>query len=346
MKKISLFIIIAALITLISCEEPWTLATLDTSPSKSTLTLPTAGTTIVMSKATANDSVKFTWTAADFGLPLGTTYTVQIGKSGKKFATAVDVISSSKLKAGMKQSEFNAKLVALEANMDVANAISMRVKAAVSGTPALYSDSIATTITPYTAKDNLYMVGNFNGWKEGLAPQMNRNLSGLKYEYYVDLVGGSNDGFKFLPTLGSWNNDIGDDPANPGKLIATGEKNLEVATAGYYRVSVDLSAMTWNTLKTTWGVIGDFNGWGGDAAMTYNPTTKVFTATITASAAGKFKFRANGGWDLNFGDSGADGKLDQGGSDIALASGGNYTITLNLNPTGNPQFYTYTVVKN
>lgn len=346
MKKVSLFIIIAGLITLISCEKPWTLANLGTSPSKSTLTLPAAGTSIVMSKATANDSVKFTWSAADFGLPLGTTYTVQIGKSGKKFATSVDVISANKLKAGMKQSEFNAKLVALEANMDVANAISMRVRAAVPGTSALYSDSIATSITPYTAKDNFYMVGNFNGWNNGTAPAMNRNLTGLKYELYVDLAGGGSDGFKFLPTIGSWNGDIGDDPASTGKLIANGEKNLEVASAGYYRVSVDLSAMTWTTLKTTWGLIGDFNGWSGDAAMTYNAANKVFTATITAAAAGKFKFRANGGWDLNFGDTGADGKLDQGGSDIALASGGNYTITLNLNPTGNPQFYTYTVVKN
>jgi hypothetical protein len=346
MKKISLFIIIAGLITLISCEKPWTLATLGTSPTKSALTLPTAGTTIVLTKATANDSVKFTWSAADFGLPLGTTYTVQIGKSGKKFATAVDVISANKLKAGMKQSEFNSKLVALEANMDVANAIIMRVKASVPGTTALYSDSIATTITPYTAKDNLYMVGNFNGWNNGTAPALNRNLTGLKYELYLDLAGGSGDGFKLLPTIGSWNNDMGDDPANPGKLLVTGENNMTVPTAGYYRISVDLSAMTWSALKTTWGVIGDFNGWGGDAAMTYDAVNKVFKATITTTAAGGLKFRANGGWTLNYGDNGADGKLDDGGSNIAIAGAGSYTLTLNLNPTGNPQFYTYTVVKN
>jgi hypothetical protein len=244
----------------------------------------------------------------------------------------------------MKQSEFNAKLVALEANMDVPNAISMRVKAANPGITPLYSDSIATTITPYTAKDPLYIVGDFNGWNAGAAPAMNRNLSGLKYEYYVDLLAGK--GFKLLPVLGAWTNDMGDDAANPGKLLVSDEIDMKVAVDGYYRISVDLSAMTWSSLKTTWGVIGDFNSWGGDVAMTYNATNKVFTATITAAAAGKFKFRANGGWTLNFGDTGADGKLDEGGSDIALASAGNYTITLNLNPTGNPQFYTYTVVKN
>jgi hypothetical protein len=345
MKKISLFIIIACLITLVSCEKPWTLATLGTSPTKAVLTLPTAGTAIVLSKTTANDSVKFTWSAADFGLPLGTTYTVQIDKAGKKFATAVDVISANKLKAGMKQSEFNSKLVALNANMDVANSIAMRVKAAVPGTTALYSDSIATTITPYTAKDNLYMVGNFNGWNNGTAPALNRNLSGLKYELYLDLAGGSGDGFKLLPTIGSWNNDMGDDPANPGKLLVTGENNMTVATAGYYRISVDLSAMTWSALKTTWSASGDFNSWG-DTQMVYDAVNKVWKVTVTAAGAGGLKFKANNAWTLNFGDNGADGKLDEGGSNITIAGAGSYTLTLNLNPTGNPQFYTYTVVKN
>lgn len=121
---------------------------------------------------------------------------------------------------------------------------------------------------------------------------------------------------------------------------------MDVPTSGYYRINVDIQAMTWSALKTTWGVIGAFNGWGGDQAMTYDAVNKVWTATFDVTATGGLKFRANGNWDLNFGDTGADGKLDQGGSDIMVNATGNYTLTLNLNPTGNPQAYTYTIVKN
>ena len=57
---------------------------------------------------------------------------------------------------------------------------------------------------------------------------------------------------------------------------------------------------------------------------------------------GKMKFRANDGWDLNLGDTNADGTLVLGGTDIDVTEAGNYTISLILNPSG----YTYTLKKN
>jgi hypothetical protein len=65
----------------------------------------------------------------------------------------------------------------------------------------------------------------------------------------------------------------------------------------------------------------------------------------TVCSAGSFKFRANGSWDLNYGDdSPADGVPDQGSNDnINIADAGTYTITLDLSHAGN---YTYSVKKN
>jgi hypothetical protein len=40
------------------------------------------------------------------------------------------------------------------------------------------------------------------------------------------------------------------------------------------------------------------------------------------------KFRANNNWDFNFGDTGADGTLEAGGTNISTA--GTYLITLDL----------------
>src|SRR5205085_7210780 len=100
------------------------------------------------------------------------------------------------------------------------------------------------------------------------------------------------------------------------------------------------TALTWSVTKTIWSMIGDFNGWSADAAMTYNTTTKVWTGTLTASAAGQFKFRANADWGLNFGDDGANGSLEYNGANINVTAG-THTVTLDLHIPGN---YTYTIL--
>ena len=59
--------------------------------------------------------------------------------------------------------------------------------------------------------------------------------------------------------------------------------------------------------------------------------------------AGKFKFRANDDWGINFGDNGADFKPEYDGADIVISAAGNYTISLDLSAGGN---YAYTLKKN
>jgi hypothetical protein len=331
---------------MISCEDTEKGPVVQETVAAPAITYPSAGATLVMTKAQADLKTAFTWSAAEYGMPVGILYTIQIDKAAGTFASPVDVAGVYALADTLKYSEFNAKMVALETTMEAENTIQVRIKASIPNSTAAvaYSAPITMKVTPYTAKDNIWMVGDFNGWNTGTAPAMNRTLPGLKYELYLDIVAGN--GYKVLPNYNTWDGDIGDDPANPGKLIANGEKNMDVPTSGYYRINVDIQAMTWSALKTTWGVIGAFNGWGGDQAMTYDAVNKVWTATFDVTATGGLKFRANGNWDLNFGDTGADGKLDQGGSDIMVNATGNYTLTLNLNPTGNPQAYTYTIVKN
>jgi hypothetical protein len=352
MKKISiLLILIAGLFTIFSCTELEKVS-VSANPTVPVISAPTSGSSLVMTKPQADEKVAFTWSAASYGLPLGVLYTIQIDKAGNEFASPVTVASVYDLTDTLKYSEFNSKMVALEATMEAVNAIEMRIQCTVpkSAADTLYSNAIPMNVTPYTAKDFIYLVGAFQGWHETSAVPMNRSLSGLKYELYVNFTTGNTE-FKILPTLGTWAGDIGDDPANAGHLIADGEWNMWVSPAGFYRVNVDMAAMTWSTLATTWGVIGGFNGWSGDVAMTYDPSYDggkgAFLATFdVTNAPTDFKFRANGGWSLNFGDNGADGSLEQDGSNIAISTNGNYTIALDLNPTGNPQHYTYTVTKN
>jgi starch-binding outer membrane protein SusE/F len=351
MKKISFILIIAGLFTIMSCEDQEKGPVLLSTPVVPALTVPAAGSSLIMTKPDADKKVAFKWSAADYGMPLGVLYTIQIAKAGTNFKPLVNVASVNALTDTLKYSEFDSKLVALEANMEVVNSIDMRIMGTIPNSSAdtVYSSKVTMNITPYTSKDFIYLVGAFNGWDAGNAVAMNRSLSGLKYELYVNFTAGNLE-YKIIPTQGSWNGDIGDDKTGTHHLEADGEQNMWAPGIGYYRVNVDLTNMTWSTTNASaWGIIGGFpgNSWVSDyATMTYNATTKVWTATFTTTAAADWKFRANADWSLNYGDNGADGKLDDGGANISTTSAGTYTVTLNLNPTGNPQAYTYTVVKN
>jgi len=111
------------------------------------------------------------------------------------------------------------------------------------------------------------------------------------------------------------------------KLNAGGD-NIAVSTESDYAISLDLSHPNAYTYAANrWGVIGDATpgGWDNDTNMTWDATTKVFTVTVNLKSAGSFKFRANDGWDINYG-----GNLDAlspGGANIGVPSDGNYTIT-------------------
>jgi len=352
MKKISFLLLIAGLVTFTGCLDTEKGPVQSSSPVVPVISVPNAGSSLVMTKPDADKKVAFTWSSADFGMPLGVLYTIQICKAGTNFAgSVVNVASVNALTDTLKYSEFNSKLVALEANMEVANSIDLRIMGTVpsSNADTVFSDKITMSITPYTAKDFLYIVGAFNGWtNDATTPAMNRNLSGLKYEYYINFTAGNLE-FKLLPSQGSWNGDIGDDKSGNYKLMADGEQNMWAPGVGFYRVNVDLTNMSWSTTDAmSWGIIGGFvgNSWGTDVAtLTYNTGTGKWEGTFTTTAAVEWKFRANAAWSLNFGDNGANGTLEEGGANIATSEAGTYAVTIDFKPTGNPQAYHYTVTK-
>lgn len=86
----------------------------------------------------------------------------------------------------------------------------------------------------------------------------------------------------------------------------------------------------------TWGLIGDFNSWGADEAMT-ELSGGIWTVNI-AEINGGFKFRKNGRWDVDFGGDGPftvenNGQypIAQGGNNFNITDGKNVTMFLDLN---------------
>ncbi len=188
----------------------------------------------------------------------------------------------------------------------------------------------------------LYCPGSYQGWDPAKTTTVLKSVANdNKFEGYLNFADAGAQ-FKFCTTP-DWTNDYGDTSATASGYLKHPGNNINVADAGYYKVNVDMTALTYTVVKTTWGVIGSATagGWDSDQPMTYDAATDTWSITLDLTA-GDIKFRANSGWDLNYGDNKpADGILDFNSPDnIAVPVAGPYVITIKL---GAPD-YTYSIV--
>lgn len=189
----------------------------------------------------------------------------------------------------------------------------------------------------------IYFIGATDGWKN--AEQKLALVDDAKgvytgYLYCADPNGWGNQ-FKFQRVAGSWDNEINSGAFSTFSGAATSEGgNIGVnAGEGVYYFDVNLSEGTITATKVeTMGIIGGFNNWAGDAVMTWNAEEYCFEATNAGVTADGWKFRVNGGWDINLG--GSLNNLTAGGSDLKVA--GN---TVKLYPTRKTSENIYCTVK-
>ncbi|KIO77571.1 hypothetical protein TH53_08570 [Pedobacter lusitanus] len=289
----------------------------------------------------AQTATVLNWSASSFGYSADIAYAVQIDSAGKNFKAPKEVALAGLLTKTFTVAEINDLANQLGLTSGVAGKVEVRVKASISDkyTPA-YSNVLALTVTPYLVVINypsLYVPGSYQGWDPKSAAKISSVNDDKAYEGYVNFPDATTD-FKFT-SQGDWNG-INYGTSTPGILNAGGGDNLHVDGAGYYRIKADTKALTYSLTKTVWAVIGSATGsWDNETLMTYDATAKVWTIT-KALTAGEFKFRANGSYDINFGDD--KGKPKYGGDNIKVAADGNYKITLNLSVPGN---YAYSVTK-
>lgn len=98
------------------------------------------------------------------------------------------------------------------------------------------------------------------------------------------------------------------------------KKALSILLAGATVASVVVASTAsasavyedFETEGATYGVIGDFNTWEGDVALTDEDGDGLYTATVSVpvpeeGAISTYKVRANGGWDYSWGATNADG---------------------------------------
>lgn len=178
----------------------------------------------------------------------------------------------------------------------------------------------------------IYFIGATDGWKSSdqklaLVDEAKGVYTG--YVYVAD-PNGAGLQFKFQRVAGSWDNEINAGTFNTFSDAATPNENGNIgvnAGEGVYYFDVNLGEGTIKATKVeTMGIIGQFNGWSSDAVMTWNAEEYCFEATKVGVTADGWKFRVNGGWDINLG--GSFNNLTAGGDNITVA--GN---TVKLYPT-------------
>jgi starch-binding outer membrane protein SusE/F len=347
-KTAFILILLVSVITLFSCKKDETQMVISSNPALPAITNKTDGAIVVFDLAHANDTITYEWSLADFGFQAVATYTLQMDKKGNDFASPITLGTTTNAgKLYVITNDLNNKLLAVEVNPEepVAMQMEFRVKVSLAPNEAPYYSAILNqTMTPFfipLVYPFIHVPGSYQGWDVANETTVIYSLkSDNKYEGYL-WFGVDNAEFKYTEGA-SWDVNWGDNGAD-GTLEAGGANILAGGLTGYYKLNVNLNDKTHTLLRTDWGLIGSATpgGWDSDQNMTYNADTRTMVVTVDLTI-GDIKFRANDGWDLNYGDDDANGKLDAGGANIAITEAGNYTVTLDLSHA----VYKYKLKKN
>lgn len=192
----------------------------------------------------------------------------------------------------------------------------------------------------------IYFIGSTDGWKSNDQKLALVDDAKGVYTGYVYLADPNAAGFefKFQRAQGNWDTAIGAGTfvSFGGAAIGVANGNIGVnAGEGVYYMDVNLSEGTITATKVeTMGMVGDFTGWadGADVVMTWNAEEYCYEATNAGVTAAGWKFRVNGGWDINLG--GSLNNLTAGGDNLTVV--GN---TVKLYPTRKTSDNIYCTVK-
>jgi starch-binding outer membrane protein SusE/F len=170
------------------------------------------------------------------------------------------------------------------------------------------------------------------------------NLSGDGEFIYTGYFKAS-QGFKILRNISDWGSDIWG--MTGSSYVYNGGGNISVASDGYYKITMNSIDKTLKIVPVTIspasytliGIIGAFNSWGADVAMTANTSASnhFWSTTFTLSADSQLKLRANADWGTNWGTGGStDGNAVYSAMGVGVNGGknmiettGTYTVMFN-----------------
>ena len=182
------------------------------------------------------------------------------------------------------------------------------------------------------SSSSMRLPGSYQGWNPEAADAYLITSENRDFKYTGTHYFPVNTEFKMWDA-DTWFGVVGDmkwnDKKTQADFVIGNGGNIKLTDAGYYRIEADTKKNIASVIKTGWEVIGSAtaDGWDKGQLMTYDPTTKKWSITITMKD-GEYKFRWDGAWTKNFG--GAITALTQGGDNISITAG-TYLIVLDPN---------------
>lgn len=212
-------------------------------------------------------ALTFSWSPSFNGYTGNVNYVLQYDLGGAGFANLKEIdLGSNLFRRDMTQEEINNTAIDAGITMGDAGVVDYRLKATTAQGATSYSNTVSINVQSYVSILRFYLpggyqsaTGNGNDWSPETAPELIRDLRpGLlnnMYYIYIWLPAGA----EFKVTQGrSWDVNYG---GTGGNLVAGGS-NFQVASAGYYRVSIDRNTMKYDIREGRMGFVGGATGAG------------------------------------------------------------------------------------
>jgi starch-binding outer membrane protein SusE/F len=343
MKRLSIFLYVL-LLTVFSCEKDETRVVLKSDATPPEISAPSADSELVITEPKLGDEIEFTWTDTDYGVNTEVTYTLELDSKCNSFADPLMIGSTTSTSLPMTMEALNSKLVnEFKLAPHQLSELQLRVTSVINNKYKSISQAVPVNIMPWSDKPLALWMGE----NSTTAPVLFATGEST-YEGYRYLAEGTSFRLSTNPVCA---NVIYGASGVVGELAeGVTSSEIEITTSGYYKINANTENHSYSmTLITTWGMIGTATpgGWGASTPLTYNSTKDVWESELTLTA-GALKFRANNGWDINYGTGNIDalaGSLSFDAAAINIAEPGNYIVSVDFSQKNAPYAFTYSVTK-
>jgi len=337
-NKILLFLAIFGLVSLFTgCEESGEKIYLATDPIAPSLqTVPD----LTLERNNAEETLVFVGTPVDLGFTASATYILEACETGNGFVDVLQIYTDTQdTLISFTVKDLNSILIK-QFPADETTSIDLRIRAVLivsAGTSApgtgddpfeYISDAVTVNITTF-GLPRLDLTGTDQKVESAAGDGVYSGFVKLEADVTFTLTDPDSETSYGMDADGT-------------TLVVDGDGKTP-ATAGWYKLTVDVNTMTYSFDAYMIGVVGSAtpNGWDvPDIKMDYDKVSETWQVT-TALADGEMKFRRNDDWAWNLG--GTESALEHNGANIAV-SAGTYFITLTItNDVTGSETGTYTI---
>lgn len=245
------------------------------TPYNDPAVLTTVNTSVTCALATSTQlSNTFNWNGAFNGYTGNINYVLQYDSATKNFVAPLEIpVGTNLYTKALTQGEMNETALASGIPGGNTGKVEYRIKATTAQGAVSYSNVVNVTIQSYVPILRFYLpgsyqaaTGNGNNWDPGTAPEFIRDLRAgalnKLYYMYIYLPAGA----EFKVTQGrAWDVNYG----GSGGVLSPGGANFTVATAGYYRISIDRTGLQYDIREGRMGFVGGGTGAGWNPPNTF-----------------------------------------------------------------------------